>query len=58
MIASYRALGPHGRDEAEHLLGSNSDFLMAQPHTLLCIYLGRIQGTSAKIKRSISLKFP
>lgn len=58
MIASYKALGPHGRDEAEHLLGSNSDFLTAQSHALLGMYLGRIEGTAAKIKRSISLQFP
>ena len=54
MIASYKALGPHGRDEAEHLLGSNSDFLMAQPHTLLChisqLFFPREKKSARKIE--------
>lgn len=56
MVASSKALGPYRRGEAEHVMDCSSDLPTAHPHELLCMYLGRREGTKAKIKRAICLK--
>lgn len=57
-IASYRALGPYGRGEAEHLVGSNSDF-SHDPAPWTSVYVpGKEGGGFSKNRKDHLTKTP